>query len=59
MEQLKNPMIWHALAALSVVGGLIRVFTMDGAIVETKTLIMNQYLLWAILFEIVAHNVKS
>ena len=54
----KNPL--HMLAAISVIGGLFRVFALEtGSGVVTRNIVMSQYLLWAILFEIAALNVKE
>ena len=56
--KLKNPL--HVLAAISVIGGLVRVFALEtGSGVVTRNIVMSQYLLWAILFEIAALNVKE
>ena len=56
--KLKNPL--HMLAAISVIGGLVRVFALEtGSGVVTRNIVMSQYLLWAILFEIAALNVKE
>ncbi len=49
----------HALAAISVIGGLIRVFTLLEADVQLRNIVMSQYVLWAILFEMVALNLKE
>ncbi|MFQ5814869.1 MAG: hypothetical protein ACE5G7_00020 [Candidatus Hydrothermarchaeaceae archaeon] len=49
----------HALAAISIVGGLLRVFALLDGDVMTKNIVMSQYVLWAILFEIVALNIKD
>lgn len=49
----------HTLAAISVLGGLIRVFALLDADVATKNIVMSQYVLWAIFFEVVALNLKD
>ncbi len=49
----------HVLAAISVLGGLIRVFGLLDADVATKNIVMSQYVLWAILFEIAALHLKE
>ncbi len=49
----------HTLAAISILGGLIRVFVLLGGDVATKNIVMSQYVLWAILFEVVALNLKE
>ena len=47
----------HLLAALAVIGGVYRAVTeVEDAL---AALYMIQYLLWAILFEIVALNLKQ
>jgi len=47
----------HALAALAVVGGVYRaVSEVDDAL---AALYMIQYLLWAILFEVAALNLRE
>lgn len=55
--------IMHLLAAVSIVGGLLRVFAMFPAEyagdIMTKNIVMSQYVLWAILFEIAALNLKE
>jgi len=51
--------VMHALAVLSIVGGLVRVFGLLDADVATKNIVMAQYVLWAILFEIAALNIKE
>lgn len=48
----------HILALLAVIGGIFRAGTTDGG--ETlKALLMSEYLLWAIFFEIAVLNVKD
>ena len=54
-----DPKLWHALAAISLIGGLLRVFALLDVDVATKNIVMSQYVLWAILFEVVARNVKG
>ncbi len=50
----------HALAAISIVGGLLRVFAPGGLTdVTARNIVMSHYVLWAILFEIVALNRKD
>jgi hypothetical protein len=49
----------HALAALSIVGGLLRVFGLMTPDVELQNIVMSQYVLWAILFEVAALNIKD
>jgi hypothetical protein len=55
--------VMHLLAIVSVVGGLLRVFAMFpaeyAADIMTKNIVMSQYVLWAILFEIAALNLKE
>ncbi len=55
--------VMHLLAVISIVGGLVRVFAMFpaeyGADIMTKNIVMSQYVLWAILFEIAALNLKE
>jgi hypothetical protein len=51
--------VMHALAVVSIIGGLIRVFGLIDASVEIKNIVMSQYVLWAILFEIAALNLKE
>ncbi len=49
----------HILAAISIVGGLIRVLALVDGDVATKNIVMSQYVLWAILFEVAALNFKE
>ncbi len=57
---MKNELkVLHGLAAISIIGGLIRVFAIAAHDVALRSNIMSQYLLWAILFEIVALNIKD
>lgn len=51
--------VMHGLALISIVGGLLRVFGLLDADVMTKNIVMSQYVLWAILFEIAALNIKD
>ncbi len=51
--------IFHTLAAISIVGGLIRVFALLDGDVMTRNVVMSQYVLWAILFEVAASNFKG
>ncbi len=51
--------VLHALAVISILGGLVRVFGLVDGDVMTKNIVMSQYVLWAILFEIAALNVKE
>jgi hypothetical protein len=51
--------VFHVLAAISIVGGLLRVFALLDGDVMTKNIVMSQYVLWAILFEIIALNLKE
>ncbi len=51
--------ILHALAAIAIVGGIIRVFALLDGDVTTRNIVMSQYVLWAILFEVAAANLKS
>lgn len=51
--------VMHALAAISIAGGLVRVFGLLDGDVMTKNIVMSQYVLWAILFEVVALNLKD
>jgi hypothetical protein len=51
--------IMHVLAVISIIGGLIRVFGLIDANVMTKNIVMSQYVLWAILFEVAALNLKE
>jgi hypothetical protein len=47
----------HVLAALAVIGGIYRAVTaVDAAL---ASMLMSQYLLWAILFEVAALNVRE
>ncbi len=54
---------FHALAAISIIGGLVRVFVLlpppPAVDVMTRNIVMIQYVLWAILFEVAAANFKS
>ncbi len=59
MALQNDPKSWHILAVISVLGGLIRVFALIDGDVATKNIVMSQYVLWAILFEVVALNVKD
>lgn len=47
----------HALALLSVLGGFYRTTTIGA--VDLKVLVMIEYLVWAILFEILVINLKE
>jgi hypothetical protein len=47
----------HALTGLAVLGGIYRALT--AATSELSSLLMSQYLLWAILFEVIALNLKK
>jgi hypothetical protein len=51
--------VMHSLAVISIVGGLLRVFGLLEVDIATKNIVMSQYVLWAILFEIVAMNLKE
>lgn len=51
--------VLHILAVISILGGLVRVFSLGDGDVMIKNLVMSQYVLWAILFEIAALNVKE
>jgi hypothetical protein len=42
-------MVLHALAALAVLGGVYRSFSVSG---DLRHLVMIEYLLWAIFFEL-------
>jgi hypothetical protein len=47
----------HALAALAVMGGVLRSLGAESA--ELSSMLMAQYLLWAILLEMAALNLKK
>jgi hypothetical protein len=50
---------FHILAVISIVGGLLRVFGLMEPDIMTKNIVMSQYVLWAILFELAALNIKE
>ncbi|MFQ5887267.1 MAG: hypothetical protein ACE5HY_01055 [Candidatus Hydrothermarchaeales archaeon] len=49
----------HALALLSIVGGFYRTTTISAANLELRVLVMIEYLVWAILFELLVINLKE
>ncbi len=49
----------HALALLSVTGGLFRVASVSAANLELRVLVMIEYLVWAIFFELLVANLKE
>jgi hypothetical protein len=51
--------VLHSLAVISIVGGILRVFALLDGDVTTKNIVMSQYVLWAILFEVAALNLKE
>jgi hypothetical protein len=50
-------LILHVLAGLAILGGIFRATTTTDP--QLSSLLMSQYLLWAILFEIIAFNTKE
>jgi hypothetical protein len=50
-------MLLHVLAGLAVIGGIYRAVTeADPALTSS---LMSQYLLWAILFEVINFHIKD
>ena len=50
-------LIFHALAALAIIGGIYRAVHADDDLLTSS--LMSQYILWAIFFEIVNLNFKE
>jgi hypothetical protein len=55
-----NKLIWilfHILAVIAIIGGIYRATGADSDALTSS--LMSQYILWAILFEILALNFKD